>query len=65
MHFNIVDVLLGGFMSVMGVVYLRHFRKQPDSPFMRKMRVLTLLIIFLGAMLALWDPMFALASKHS
>ena len=62
MHINIVDVVVGGLLVISAVIFLTHFRKQPDSPRTRKMRVLSIIMMILGWMVIVWDPL--LASVH-
>ena len=63
MHINIADIAVGGLLVVTALMLLAHFRKQPDSPRTKKMRVLSIVMMILGFMVAVWDPMFALASS--
>jgi len=44
------------------VMLLTHFRKQPDSPRTKKIRVLSIVVMILGFMVAVWDTMFGRAS---
>jgi len=63
-HFNIFDAILGGSQVVTGIVLLRHCRRQPDSTLMRKLRVLSILLMIIGWMLVVWDPVLALATRR-
>jgi hypothetical protein len=60
MHLNIVELVLGLNLVACGFIFLRHFRKLPDSAESRKWRKLSVVIMILGWLIALWDPMFAL-----
>ena len=65
MHFNIADVVVGGLLIITSVIYRTHLLKQPDSPLMRKLRVLTILTMIIGWMIVVWDPVWALAfTRH-
>lgn len=64
MHFNIVDIVTGGLLVVTAVVFLKHFRKQPDSPKNRRLRVLSIIMMILGWIVMMWEPLFALVSRQ-
>jgi hypothetical protein len=63
-HLNIFDVILGGSLVVSGVYLLKRCRREPDSALMRKLRVLSILLMIIGWMLVVWDPVVALTIRR-
>lgn len=51
-----IDLMVGGGLVVTGVILLSHFRKRAEMP--RSYRVLAIMLMILGFMVASWDVIF-------